>query len=105
MRPLFVGMLAIRYIWLRLGDIVYPHYSEYMAEPPVVDNGGVFIREVIARSRKRENSPTPHPYLQKYEYVAGAGRCALFPIITLVADTDYYNDACQSVMEKLNEVG
>ena len=85
-----------------VGGSIFPHYSEYMDESPIVDTGRVFIQEVIDRARKRGgNSPTPHHYMERCESIAEGGRCALFPPLTLVADTDCNIDACQSVMRRI----
>ena len=40
-----------------VGGGIFSHYVEYMADRPIVDNGSVFIREVIARSKRRGGIP------------------------------------------------
>ena len=40
-----------------IGGSIFSHYVEYMDDRPIVDNGSVFISEVIARSKKGGGSP------------------------------------------------
>ena len=84
-----------------VGRSNFPHYVEYMADPLIADSGGVFIRDVNARSRKRGYSPILHHYLERCEFIADGGRCALFHLLTLVDDTDYYIEACHASIARI----
>ena len=47
-----------------VGGETFSRYVEYMDGRPIVYNGSVFIREAIARSKRRGGAPTPHPCLE-----------------------------------------
>ena len=81
---------------------IFSHYVEYLS-PNTTEREGAFLRETIARSRGRGDSSALPAELEIYESLAIGGKCVLFPLLSMMGDTDCYIGACQAVAERIRE--